>query len=240
MMSPYREVAKQALMSWNGLEEKEAQQQAETLSIEQLESQVWASGSIDQGIDMIASLFSLTKEEREKFKAIVYGKEVSKEDETFLQEIGQKTKLYRDCPELLALQGLHEIHDKWVEDNAKKFNKEGREGKKYQHLPLELIGFKEAKADMLFLKPLLDSIGLNVEEEKLKKAYDNEVRSFLNENGLMIGDEISSKKLADKIMQGNAFYAPLTETNTAKTQDEAQMIAEQSKEKTKLNENIFV
>ena len=48
----------------------------------------------------------------------------------------------------IVLNMLSAVHDGWVKDNSKKFF---ARDKKYQHLPLELIGWKEVEADLLFI-----------------------------------------------------------------------------------------
>ena len=49
-LTVYKQIAKDALMSWNGLSEEEATKVVQESSNEELESQVYAQGSIDAAI----------------------------------------------------------------------------------------------------------------------------------------------------------------------------------------------
>lgn len=49
-LTVYKQIAKDALMSWNGLSEEEATKKVQESSNEELESQVYAQGSIDAAI----------------------------------------------------------------------------------------------------------------------------------------------------------------------------------------------
>ena len=67
----------------------------------------------------------------------------------------------------LIMDTLFHVHDGWVKDNVKKFN--ARE-KKHQHMPSELIGWNEAKADLLFVRPIFEAAGIEVNEEELEQS----------------------------------------------------------------------
>lgn len=96
-----------------------------------------------------------------------------------------------------------------------------------------MIGWKEAKADLLFLAPVLDSIGVSVDEVALHLVYDKKVKEFYERNGFVTPDgQIITEKVTEAIMKGPEFYPPLTEVNTAKTKEEAIEVAKQSEEKT--------
>ena len=47
---PYRKVAKEAIMSWNGASEEEATAAIESQSYDELENQCWATGSMESGL----------------------------------------------------------------------------------------------------------------------------------------------------------------------------------------------
>ena len=225
----YRKVAKSALMSWNGLSEAEAEAKVRTETFEQLENQVGASGTLNYAVEAIAKLLQLHQIEKEYFQKVV----IDKENITMTQD--QKICLARmkehystlgeknSCSDnILVLHILSQIHDGWVKDNGKKFNQENREAKRYQHLPLMLIGWKEAKADLLFLSPILEAItGEKIDETKLETAYKNHVPTYLAQKGID-----SKSKLISKIMKGSNFYSPLTEQNTAQTKEIATAMAD--------------
>lgn len=209
----YRQVAKAALMSWNGLSEEEAEKAVTESTFDELEGQVWATGSLSYAVDAIAKIYGMNEEEKATFTNIVIDKEnafIPAEHQEFLSKMQEKEQMFGGDKCVLAI--LSAIHDGWVKDNGKKFNQEGREGKRYQHLPLMLIGWKEAKADLLFLAPIIKQITKNYElsEESLKQTYENRVPSYLEKKGID-----TKSKLVSKIMEGSDFYAPLTEKNTA-------------------------
>ena len=117
---------------------------------------------------------------------------------------------------------LSEIHDRWVENNASKFNKEGREGKRYQHLPLELIGWKEVKADLLFLEPVLNAIGVEVDLKALETEYRYRCAQYFIDNKIE-----SREDLEQHILNISETYHSVTESNTPKDVETAKQITDQ-------------
>ncbi len=101
----------------------------------------------------------------------------------------------------MILSVLSSIHDGWVKDNPQKFF---ARDKKYQHMPMELIGWDEVKSDLLFLAPIVEAMNLEVEEEKLEKAYDERVKSFFETRGIN-----GLKDLPSHIAKGSEFYPAL-------------------------------
>lgn len=219
--TPYRKVAKEALMSWNGLSEEEASDKVRYEDFDELEGQVYAKDSMQYAIDGIIKyskkegiseidfndkdnieILNRSKERLEKYifgddrfsySQVLNGEEINLRREMFfLKDIN---------PEELALTCLESIHDGWVKDNQKKFM--ARE-KKHQHMPLELIGWKEAKSDLLFLRPILEATGIEVDEQKLEKAYNDKVKRFFRDR------KITSKEdLIKQISNGAEFYPAL-------------------------------
>ncbi|MGN1201246.1 MAG: hypothetical protein ACI4R8_03205 [Candidatus Caccovivens sp.] len=231
-ISTYRTIAKNALMSWNGLSEEEASQVVENSNFENLENQVWAKTSIKSAVFAISAYLNLNN--GAEFESAVLGQdnpEMTDKQENVLNEVAKKA---RDVDVAdMTIYALKCIHDGWVVDNAKKFVKEGREAKKYQHLPLEMIGWKEATADLLFLEPILNDIGLEVNKDKLKSAYLKETKVFFKENNLVDKNfVIDEAKVASTILKGKEFYPALNEVNSAKDMKEAKMMAGQVVEKT--------
>ncbi len=229
-LTPYRVVAKNALMSWNGLSEDEAQKIIETSTFDELESQVYAKNSVVYAVEAIANYFGNSSELIGLMKDAALG---DKQDDIYLfcensyELIGDSlNKVGFSVIDILA-----NVHDGWVKDNAKKFNREGRENKKYQHLPIEMIGWKEAKADLLFVEPILDAMGIKVDEQKLEQEYNKRVTKFFNEKNLVNENGIDKGAVARLIAKGHEFYSPLTEENSAKSKGEAMMMASQVSEK---------
>ncbi|HAJ77744.1 MAG TPA: hypothetical protein DCO89_01575 [Clostridiales bacterium] len=211
-ISPYRVVAKKALMSWNGLSEEEAANVVKNSSFEELENQCWASGSMQYAIDYLANRLNLTDEEKTDFANAVFGKDkvyLDGFDRETLKDIGKK--LETTNRHQVVVETLSAIHDGWVKDNAKKFNQVLRDDKRYQHLPIELIGWEEASLDMLFLQPILESTEIKFSKKETIQAYNQSVKDFFEKNDLQSTDD-----LAKLIEKGPDFYSPLTEKNSVK------------------------
>lgn len=111
------------------------------------------------------------------------------------------------------------IHNKWVTDNAKKYdrgNVQKSEKQIFQHLPTALIGLDEVAKDLMFLAPFLAKQGINVGEmskvpyggfkpsEKFKSAYDEYVEEYKTKHKLETKDDLASH--IEKITEN---YEPL-------------------------------
>ena len=115
------------------------------------------------------------------------------------------------------------IHDKWVETNAKKYDRgDVAKSKKqiFQHLPTALIGIDEVAKDLMFLAPFLKyQYGINVgsmqnqpwgafiPSSEFIEAYNEYVEDFKIQNNLN-SDENLLKYLSNvtneyKALQGN-------------------------------------
>lgn len=195
--APYYKVAKKALMNWNGLSEEEALKIIQEQSFEEVEGQVWATGSMNYAIAELAKEINLSKEEQEEFSRMIFGE--SKNSENIVQILTEKTE-NKDKNELV-MNMLSAVHDGWVRDNSKKFF---ARDKKYQHLPLELIGWKEVKSDLLFVGPIAETIGMSVDEKKLEETYNKRVEQFKADKGIEANNDL--RRL---ISEGADFYPAL-------------------------------
>ena len=122
-VSPYRVIAKDALMSWNGLSEEEAVKVVVESSFNELENQVWATGSIKYAVSAI-SVYLGIEDNQTEFVTAVLGQdnpEITEEQENTLNQIAEKAKDV-DINDL-TIYSLKCIHDGWVAENAKKFSK---------------------------------------------------------------------------------------------------------------------
>ena len=210
-LSPYREIAAAADRSWHlGLTDKQIQ----TMSYDELEGKCYATSSVMSAIDKIAELLELTDAQKERFVEAVFAKdhaEVSEYDKIVFAEIRKKwNEKVAENPKAVV-EVLEAIHDNWVKDNVKKFNYVLRDGTKYQHLPIELIGFEEAELDLLFLNPILDAIGVKVSRVELFEAYLSKTAKYLAKHNIN-----SEEDLAKLIAKGAEFYDKLKDKNSAK------------------------
>ena len=101
---------------------------------------------------------------------------------------------------------LEEIHNKWVSENAKKYDR-GNETKSnknlFQHLPTALIGIDELAKDLMFLAPMLKAAGLNVGEmdlvpygafkpsKEIEEAYARYVQQYKEEHNITSIENLS-------------------------------------------------
>lgn len=183
----YREIAKNALKNWNGLSDEEATEKAGSATFEQLEDVVGAKKSVESAIrgiyDALAKRGIITKAEDDN--DILESEDDWHKDVPALQSAvfkQEKTNnMFKNLAEKLAnvedkenftLDILSSIHEDWIEDNIWKLRSPSRMDKRYQAMPLELIGFDEAKSDLLFVEPILNAGRMEIDEQKLKEAYD--------------------------------------------------------------------
>ena len=218
MATPYQNVAKSALMNWNGLTEEEAAKKIQTESVDELEGQVYAMDSIKFAIVGIAKQINLSEEETIKFfEAAVRGPE---NDEIF-QVVSQKMQGFTEEQKLGVLET---IHDGWVVNNSseKTFNKKMDRGQLRQYAPLELIGWNEVRSDLLFLSPVLSSVGVMVDEMDLSKAYHERVANYLKEKSIS-----SQNDLTELVRQGRGYYPILPESLEAKLLPYSELVSSQ-------------
>lgn len=202
MATPYQNVAKAALINWNGLSEEEAISKINNESISELESQVYAMSSMKYAVIGISKQIGLSEEETTKFfDAVINGPENAE----IFNIVKAKSK---DFSEEKRLGVLSTIHDGWVIDNSneKTFNKKCDRKQLRQYAPLELIGWNEVKSDLLFLNPILKSIDVNVNEKKLEQSYHNRVANYMDQMQIN-----SQEDLTNLVKQGKDYYPILPE-----------------------------
>ena len=219
-VTPYQKIAKDALMNWNGLSEEEANNKIMTESVEQLEGQVYAMGSVGYAVSGISQNLGLTEEERNEFyNAVINGPA----NAPIFASISAKAGQIED-PNQLELSVLSTIHDGWVVDNSsdKTYQKKVDRGQLRQYAPLELIGWNEAKSDLLFLGPVLESINVPLNEEQLEKAYHDRVSSYASE--MKITDPESLNAL---VAEGKNYYPALPEQLSEKLVANSQVVTQQ-------------
>ena len=200
MATLYQMVAKAALMQWFQLSENDANTKIQTESVEELEEQVHALGSMNCAVDGIAKQINLSEGDKNKlFVAAVYGPENDEIFETV------REKIYGLSDEQ-KLNVLSTIHDGWVVDNSseKAFNKKVERNQLRQYVPLDIIGWNEVKSDLLFLNPILGHVGVPVDEEALSKAYHARVAAYFEKMNIN-----SREDLVALILSGRGYYEAL-------------------------------
>ena len=185
---------------------KDAIDFAQNVTFEELDSKTSARISVEGGTNSIGKRIGLSEEEIKEFNyASIHGPA----DAPIFKIVGDripKDNLYKFMIDILS-----DVHDVWVKNNSKKFNsvniKNGQEvprAKEYQHLPLQLIGFDEVKLDLIYVEPIVNACGIEIDEKELKAEYDKSVEDFFIEN--------NAKKISDfhdEIMKGENFYPAL-------------------------------
>ena len=202
MATPYQNVAKAALINWNGLSEGEANAKIQTESVQELESQVYAMDSMKYAVVGIAKQVGLNEEETTNFfEAVINGPENA---EIFVI-VREKMQGFS---EEQKLEVLATIHDGWVVGNSseKTFNKKVDRQQLRQYAPLDLIGWNEVRNDLLFLTPILAAVGVQIDEETLAQAYHTRVANYMEKMKINSPDDLTAL-----VQQGRDYYPILPE-----------------------------
>ena len=89
--------------------------------------------------------------------------------------------------ETSIIEVLGKIHDNWVKDNGNKFDDPKRAKKLHQFTDLRLMSYggDGATADLLFLQPILEGAGIEVDVEgKLKVEFEKQQKEYMAEKGI--------------------------------------------------------
>lgn len=207
--APYFKVAEAALINWNGMSPENARGACESWSWEKLEGECWASGSVASAAKSIGKYFGLNEQEQGAFVQEVLGKT----DATpLLDGIADKVNAIMQNPELanvgmhtmsnVVLDTIDDVHSQWMKDNAGQFfgKKEAR-GQQYQYLPTEMIGWREAKADLLFIEPICQSINVPVDQGLLQSMYEGRVEDMIKDIGEKLGHTPTHEECLEAIAQ---------------------------------------
>ena len=191
-MRPYIEVARACLSKpgWFSYTPEEIENKLNTSTDAELESEIYAVGSMTAAAKQIQNYLKqigieLTDEEFAQFKeAVLHGSDNAE----IFKIVGNKIKSVN--PYDLMMTSLTNVHDKWVQTNPPKFL--ARE-KKHQHMPIELIGWNEVTSDLIYLKPILEASGIEVNEETLKATYYDTVKKFFKARGIKNEADLAAK-----------------------------------------------
>jgi len=218
MATTYQKIAKAALINWNGLSEEEATIKIQTESVQELEKQVNAMNSIKYAVIGIATQISLTNDETTNFfDAIINGPENAE----IFNSIKQKIQTFTEEQKLNVLST---IHDGWVIKYSDKetFNKKVNKQQLRQYAPLDLIGWNEVKSDLLFLKPILETIRIQVNEETLQDVYHTRVSNYMEKYQINSQEDLNAL-----IKQGKNYYPILPKELEERLQPMSHTVSEQ-------------
>ena len=170
--------------------------------------------AIDGLVELIAKSEGITPEEtealKEQMKTEIYTQPTLSADLSARISGAMEVK----GVEASILEVLGTIHDNWVKSNGKKFDAPGREKKLYQFTDLRLMeyGGDGATADLLFLQPILEGAGIEVDRDgKLKEEFESQKQEYLDKHGIK---DLAS--LRDYLMNSEENYPPLSGVMTTK------------------------
>lgn len=187
-------IAKIAAKNWG---------QAEPQNLEEAKGITW--GSEISSIKGIVKVLKLPTEMEEKMIQDVYESDTISPQ--VAKEIQRKIIGITGTAEPNIIKMLSTVHNEWVRNNPNNFMKETdgkRRNKEYQFVPLELLSWKEAKSDLLFLRPILEASGIDIDEKQVEEQFVVAQKEFLAEHGI-----VSEEALKRKLQSGSKFYPAL-------------------------------
>ncbi len=175
-------------------------------------------GSEIAAIDGIVTLIEKTEGISEKEKNAIKEQMISDIDTkaSLSPELSTriKTAMEEKGIETSIIEVLGTIHDNWVKDNGKKFDDPSRAKKLYQFTDLRLMSYggDGATADLLFLQPLLEGAGIEVDKEgKLKEEFEKQQKEYMKEHKIT-----DSKGLREYLMNLGENYQAIQGVETTK------------------------
>ena len=190
---------------------------------EEVLKSIGAINSVNTALESLSNILNLTKEEQKNLKEAVYNGPLNAK---IFKIISLKAyQIFNQNREELILKILEDIHNNWVKNNSdeKTFNKKEIKGQLRQYLPLELIGFNEVESDLLFIEPILYSIGIEINREKLQEKYHLKLKEYLKKYTIN-----NQEDLEYHISLGKEIYSTLKENNIeSNIKNKSHIIAEQ-------------
>lgn len=195
------EIVKKAKIKWDNLNNEQVNDFVNGIESAEQANREITYGSEIKAIDSIAIIGDLTQEEIKTLLEDVYTKkEVSKE---LSEKISNKI-LDNKYEKILEI--LTHIHNEWVKNNSNKFlNRQ----KDFQFVDLKLLPYEEVLSDLIFLQPILEGCGIDIDDEILKKEFYNKQIEYLKKEGIL-----SHEALVGKLMEGSDFYFTLKDLTT--------------------------
>jgi hypothetical protein len=203
--SAYARAAVFSLNKWGGKTIEQAQEIVANNTRDKVEDMTQAEGSVVSGFNALIDVFRK------------YGMEVSEEQKTDLLSVildgpidaltmeQFKSSLVEIDKEALALDALTAIHDNWVRGSEAKVSDSERINKRYMHTPLEMLGWETLESDYIFLKSVMECMGVPIEDDKkLIERYNERQVKYFERNGIT-----DKETLAKHIKDLPATYEPL-------------------------------
>ena len=182
--APYFQAAKAALINWNGMTPEAADQFIQTASKAEIEMQTGAHGSVYDASNKIAKELGLNAQEAYQFTQEVLG---NSDSTKMLDEVKNRFAILRNQNQELAdrltagllLNACDDVHKGWTGRNASPFfGKKDIKDQQYQYNTSEMIGWKEVKSDLLFIEPIAQAVGIEINEDEMKRAYGERVLDY--------------------------------------------------------------
>lgn len=168
-------------------------------------------GSEMSSIEAIQKMCNLTNEQKEKLIEDVYTKNQISSDLAEKIRINMGESIEKNILEILS-----QIHDNWVQNNGSKFQARKKD---YQFVDLKLLPFNEVESDLIFLQPILEAVGIEINLLKLKETF------FSMQNEYMLKNNITShENLVDFLKRGSSSYSALKGVKTNKKNDENEFV----------------
>lgn len=103
-----------------------------------------------------------------------------------------KTVFQERGTEDAIIDALCSIHNNWMRNHGDNFQKVGRD-KDYQFVDLRLMPFGDdgATADLIFLRPILEECGIEINMERLEQRFNEMQEEFIRENGIQSQEDLS-------------------------------------------------
>ena len=182
--APYFQAARAALINWSGLSPEEADKKIQEKSKAEIEMDTGAHGSVYDASNRIAKALGLNDKEAYQFTQEMLG---NSESTQMLDEVKERFTIMRSQnPEIadkltaeLLLDACDDVHKGWTGRNASPFfGKKDVKDQQYQYNTSEMIGWKEVKADLLFLAPIANAVGMEIDENAMKQLYGERVLDY--------------------------------------------------------------
>ena len=197
------EIVKNAKIKWDNLNIEQAINFIEGIDSSDKANKEVTYGSEIKAVDAITSICDLTQQERQTLIEDIYTK---KEISTELSDKISRKILDDKFKNIFEI--LSHIHNEWVKNNSNNFLNRPKD---FQFVDLKLLPYEEVLSDLIFLQPILEGCGIDIDDEILKKEFYNGQIQFLQDSGIKSHDS-----LVKKLMEGSDFYSSLNNLRTTR------------------------